>query len=531
MGGAGTPAFRKWDTLQKASSPKKFVVCNADESEVGTFKDREIMKALPHLLVEAMAIAGVTLGADKGYIYVRHEYHEQIEILRQEIKRARGYGAVGPNVFGSHRAFDLEVFVSPGGYVQGEETALLEAIEGRRGQPRNKPWDVGLERGVPAFQGLFGKPTLINNVETFIYVPVILNKGPEWFCSQAVSGCQGLKWVGVGGHVNKPGVFEIPMGTTYREIIEMCGGMLDGLPLKAICPSGPTGGFMPASFADVPLDFQQLGPKGEALNEMAKAGGTAGSAAIVIIAEGTCLVDAALNYTRFYRNESCGKCVPCRVGSQKIVDIIAGVAQGTARDNDLAEIDRLADTLMMTSICGLGQVVPTPIKTVMKHFPQEVEDHLVRKTCPSGICFSNAGRVENVNSAVGKDLAGTGFLPANRPSLLPRRFRGAFGLGVRTRKTRRKNEFRRTHDDELRPGPAGRREDGDADDRRAVGDGAGEDVGARRRPPGRHRHPRAVPQGRPQPRRRLPGLRRHGEGRRRRAGRPRLRRVLHARVS
>lgn len=402
MGGAGTPAFRKWDTVQKSNSTKKYIVCNGDESEVGTFKDREILKALPHLLVEAMAIAGVTLGADKGYIYIRHEYHEAIHILQEEIKRARQFGAVGPNVFDSHRAFDLEVFVSPGGYIQGEETALLEAIEGKRGQPRNKPWDVGLERGVPAFLGLFNKPTLINNVETFIYVPLIVNKGPEHFCSQAVNGCQGLKWIGVGGHVNNPGVHEIPMGLTYREIIELCGGMLDGRPLKAICPSGPTGGFMPASFADVPLDFQQLGPKGEPMNAMAKAGGTAGSAAIVIIAEGTCLVDAALNYTRFYRNESCGKCVPCRVGSQKIVDIIAGVAGGTARPNDLAEIDRLADTLMMTSICGLGQVVPMPMKTVMKHFPQEVEDHRVHRTCPSGICFSGTGKVENTNAAAGK---------------------------------------------------------------------------------------------------------------------------------
>jgi NADH:ubiquinone oxidoreductase subunit F (NADH-binding)/NADH:ubiquinone oxidoreductase subunit E len=402
MGGAGTPAFRKWDTVQKSKSPKKYIVCNGDESEVGTFKDREVLKSLPHLLVEAMTIAGITLGADKGYIYIRHEYHEQIELLRAEIKRARTFGAVGPDVFGSKRAFDLEVFVSPGGYVQGEETALLEAIEGRRGQPRNKPWDVGLERGVPAFLGLWGKPTLINNVETFIYVPVILNKGADWFCKQGVNGCQGLKWIGVGGHVNKPGVHEIPMGLTYREIIDLCGGMLDGRELKAICPSGPTGGFLPASFADVPIDFPSYGPKGDPANAMAKAGGTAGSAAIVIIAEGTCLVDAALNYTRFYRNESCGKCVPCRVGSQKIVDIIAGVAQGTARENDLAEIDRLADTLMMTSICGLGQVVPSPIKSVMKYFFEEVEDHRIRRTCPSGICFSGAGKVENTNSAAGK---------------------------------------------------------------------------------------------------------------------------------
>jgi NADH:ubiquinone oxidoreductase subunit F (NADH-binding)/NADH:ubiquinone oxidoreductase subunit E len=390
MGGAGTPAFRKWDTVQKSKSDKKYIVCNADESEVGTFKDREIMKALPHILVEAMAIAGVACGADQGYIYIRHEYHEQVDLLNGDIRRATELWALGPNVFGSGKPFHLEVFVSPGVYVQGVETALLEALEGRRGQPRNKQWDIGLERGVPAFMGLWGKPTLINNVETFAYVPVILAKGPEWFCNQAVSGCQGLKWVGIGGDVAKPGVFEISMGTTYRQIVEMAGGIAGGRKLKAICPSGPTVGFMPPSFLDVPLDFKQIGPKGEPQNAMAQAGGSAGSASIIVLAEGRCLIDSALNFTRFYRNESCGKCVPCRVGSQKLVDIVAGIQLGTARGTDLDEIERLSHALNMTSICGLGQVVPEPIRTVQKHFPEEVEDHLVRKRCAAGVCFPKA---------------------------------------------------------------------------------------------------------------------------------------------
>ena len=389
MGGAGSPAFRKWDTVQKAKSDKKYIVCNADESEVGTFKDRELLKVLPHLIVEAMAIAGVTAGADKGYCYIRHEYHEQAEAIREEIKRATARGALGPSIFGSNKAFDLELFISPGGYVQGEETALLEAIEGRRGQPRNKERDVGLIRGVPAFTGLFGKPTVINNVETFAYIPAILLKGPQWFLEQGKSGCHGIKWVGIGGHLNAPGVFEVCMGTTYNELIEMAGGMLNGMKLKAICPSGPTGGFLPPSYADVPMDFKIFGPKGDPMNEWAKEGGMAsvGSAAIVVLGEGTCLVDAALNFTRFYRNESCGKCVPCRVGSQKMVDIIAGIAQGTASDHDIAEIDRLADTLDLTSICGLGQVVPSPIRSVLKYFKSEVDDHLLRKRCPAGVCF------------------------------------------------------------------------------------------------------------------------------------------------
>jgi len=407
MGGAGSPAFRKWDTVQKAKTDKKYIVCNADESEVGTFKDREIMRALPHLLVEAMTIAGMTVGSDKGYIYIRHEYHDQVVILRKEIERARSMNAMGDNIFGSGRNFDLEVFVSPGGYVQGEETALLEAIEGRRGQPRNKERDVGLIRGVPAFTGLFGKPTIINNVETFAYIPAILLKGPQWFKDQGKNGCHGLKWVGIGGDVNKPGVFEISMGDTYTDVIKMAGGMRGGLKLKALCPSGPTGGFVPAAFADYPMDFKIWGPKGEPMNDWAKAGGFAavGSAAIVVLAEDRCLVDAALNYTRFYRNESCGKCVPCRVGSQKIVDIIAGITVGTARPSDIAEIDRLSMTLDLTSICGLGQVVSSPFQSVLKYFRQEVDDHLKNKACPSGICFQKiVGAVENTN----KQMSGAG---------------------------------------------------------------------------------------------------------------------------
>jgi NADH:ubiquinone oxidoreductase subunit F (NADH-binding)/NADH:ubiquinone oxidoreductase subunit E len=400
MGGAGSPAFRKWETVFKAKSDKKIIVCNADESEVGTFKDRQIMKLLPHLIVEAMVIAAVTTGADKGYIYIRHEYHEQAAILEKEIARARAMGAIGRNVLNSGKAFELEVFVSPGGYVQGEETALLEAIEGRRGQPRNKERDVGLIRGVPAFTGLFGKPTIINNVETFAYIPSILLKGSDWFKAQGSNGCHGLKWVGIGGDVNEPGVFEVCMGTTYAEIIKKAGGIRGGRTLKAICPSGPTGGFVPASFAEYPMDFKVFGPKGEPMNQWAKAGGFAsvGSAAIIILADDRCLVDAALNFTRFYRNESCGKCVPCRVGSQKIVDIIAGISQGTASDRDIAEIDRLSLTLDLTSICGLGQVVPSPIQSVLKYFRPEVEEHLLKKKCPAGVCFQKTTPVvENTN--------------------------------------------------------------------------------------------------------------------------------------
>lgn len=383
MGGGGFAAHIKWNTVRNQNSTEKYIVCNGDESEVGTFKDREILKLLPHLLVEAMTIAGLVTGATKGYIYIRHEYHEQIHILERELIDARSKNLVGDNILGSGKNFDLQVFVSPGGYVQGEETALLEAIEGKRGQPRNKPIDLGLA-GIPAMNGLWGKPTLINNVETYIYVPVILLKGPEWFVSQGVNGSQGLKWIGVGGHVNKPGVFEVPMGTRYTEALEMAGGVLGGRKLKAFAPSGPSFGFLPAAAAAAAMDFPQYDKEGKPANDIAKVGGTVGSAAIVMFAEGTDMVDAALNFTKFYRNESCGKCVPCRVGSQKLVDIIAGIAAGTARDHDLEEIERLGETMVMTSICGLGQVVAKPIQSVLKHFRSEIEAMVERKVTASG---------------------------------------------------------------------------------------------------------------------------------------------------
>jgi formate dehydrogenase beta subunit len=380
MGGAGTPAFRKWQTVRDGKTAQKYVVCNGDESEVGTFKDREILRLLPHLLVESMTIAGMVTGATKGYVYIRHEYHEQIEIVRKEIQRAVAMNACGDNIFGSGKNFDLEVFVSPGGYVQGEETALLEAIEGKRGQPRNKQWDVGLQLGVPAFKGLFGQPTIINNVETFIYVPLILVKGPEWFLKQGINNCQGLKWIGVGGAVARPGVFEVPLGTTYRQAIDLAGGMAGGKKLKAVCPSGPSFPFLTPDQIDTPMDFSAWDKTGAPANPITKLGTTVGSAAIIVVPEGTDMVDFALNMTKFYRNESCGKCVPCRVGSQKMVDIISGIMAGTAKETDLDQIKQLGDAMNMASICGLGQVVANPISQVLTKWKDEIQAYLRRST-------------------------------------------------------------------------------------------------------------------------------------------------------
>jgi formate dehydrogenase beta subunit len=378
LGGAGFPTESKWQLVRQAPGPEKYIVCNADESEPGTFKDRFILTHIPHLVIEGMILAGLLTGARKGILYIRHEYEEQEKILHEEILRCKREGLVGPSVLGTELEFELELFVSPGGYICGEESALLEAIEGKRAEPRNKP-------PFPVQQGLWNKPTVINNVETFANVPPILVRGVDWYKAQGVGGSFGLKFIGVSGDVVRPGVYEVPMGTPVSELIfREAGGVLGGRKLKAFAPSGPSSGYLPASMADVKLDFKAL----------AEAGSMLGSGALVVCAEGTCMLDMALNATKFFRNESCGKCVPCRVGSQKMVDLLTGWSQGQGSAGDLALIDELSDALRLTSICGLGQVVPAPIASVLKHFKDEVEAHVSRRECPSGICFSGAPSVE-----------------------------------------------------------------------------------------------------------------------------------------
>jgi NADH:ubiquinone oxidoreductase subunit F (NADH-binding)/NADH:ubiquinone oxidoreductase subunit E len=391
MGGAGKPMLRKLKQTTDTPSDKKYVVCNADESEPGTLKDREIMLNLPHCLVEGMTMVALTVGAQQGYIYIRHEYKQQADFLRQEIALAKKAGLLGRNILGSGKSFELEVFVSPGGYIMGEQTALLEAIEGKRGQPRNQMVDMK-ERALPSFQGLWGCPTLVSNVETWTHIPLIVSKGGESYKKMGIRGCEGIKWASVCGDVNKPGVFEIPMGTTYAEMLAMAGGVSKGRKLKAFAPSGPSFPFLPATDAllNSALDFP--GTKGAPHNAVMDEGGSVGSGAIIFLAEGRCMLDSALNFTRFFRNESCGKCVPCRVGSQKMVDLIKELRNGRAKDFDYAQvIDDLADVLKLTSICGLGQVVHKPIQSVIKYWKDEVEDHLRRSICPANVCFSPPG--------------------------------------------------------------------------------------------------------------------------------------------
>jgi NADH:ubiquinone oxidoreductase subunit F (NADH-binding)/NADH:ubiquinone oxidoreductase subunit E len=385
MGGAGFPTSLKWDLVRKQPVTEKYIVCNADESEPGTIKDRFIMTHVPHLLIEGMILAGLVTGAKQGILYIRHEYHLQEEILGEEIRRAYRAGLLGKNILSSGLEFELRVFVSPGGYICGEESALIEAIEGHRAEPRNKP-------PFPGVVGLWQKPTVINNVETFINVPQILARGVEWYKAAGRNGSRGFKFVGVSGHTAKPGIYEVPLGISMREVLfEYAGGVRGGRSLKAFAPSGPSSGYLPASMADVRLDFKAL----------AEAGSMLGSGAIVVCDDTTCMLDMALNAVRFYRNESCGKCVPCRVGSQKMVDLLMRWTQGGLPESqyraDLGLLDELSWAMSQASICGLGQIVPAPIQSVLKHFRAEVDAHVIQGKCPSGICFTAAARAGEAN--------------------------------------------------------------------------------------------------------------------------------------
>ncbi len=370
LGGAGFPTGMKWELVRSQPGPDKYIVCNADESEPGTIKDRHILTNAPHLVIEGIILGGLVAGARRGIIYIRHEYPDQEHILQHEIERCYREGILGSSVMGSDLSFDLEVFVSPGLYICGEESALLEAMEGKRAEPRNKP-------PFPGQQGLWQKPTVINNVETFFFVPVILAHGLEWLKASGRNGSAGVKFVGVSGDVQRPGVFEVPMGTPYRELIEqMAGGVAEGRTFKAFAPSGPAGGYLPASMADLPLDW----------TAMTKAGATVGSGAIVVCDDRACMLDMALNSVRFFRNESCGKCVPCRVGSQKLAEMLGEWTRGRRGPADLALYEELSHAMRQASICGLGQVVPVPIASVLKHFRDEVESH-ANGRCPAGVCF------------------------------------------------------------------------------------------------------------------------------------------------
>ena len=351
MGGAGFPTGRKWDLVRRAEGAPKYVVCNADESEPGTFKDRVILAELPHLMLEGMLLACRVIGARTAIVYLRHEYGPEKRALARAIDEAKRLGVVAAAGVES-----LTIFTSPGGYILGEETALLEALEGRRGEPRNKP-------PFPGTHGLYGKPTLMNNVETFAHVPRILSDGPEAWKARGKNGGEGLKFIALAGDVVRPGVYEVPMGTTVRELIDAHGGgITDGRALMGFLPGGASTAFLPASKAATPLTFEALRAAGSAL----------GSGAVMALAAGRDVLAVAANVVRFFRNESCGKCVPCRVGSEKAVEILDRVVAGTSSPKDLEALPALHETLSLSSICGLGQVALVPAISVLENFPERL---------------------------------------------------------------------------------------------------------------------------------------------------------------
>lgn len=343
MGGAGFPTATKWGFVLKAQGERKYVICNADESEPGTFKDREILATLPHLVWEGMLIAAHVVGASHCIVYIRHEYEPERQRLAAEQQRAEQVAA--------KLGITLEIFVSPGGYIMGEETALLEALEDRRGEPRNKP-------PYPGIEGLDGKPTVINNVETLAMATVICARGADWWQAQGVNGCHGLKFMSVSGDVEVPGVYEVPMGTRVKDLIARAGGMAGGGELVAFLPGGASASFLPGAAANTPLDF----------DKMREAGSNLGSGGFVAVGEGRDLLALGISLTKFFRNESCGKCVPCRVGSEKSVTLLNEVHQKGSQHLPL--LKDLEQTMAQTSICGLGQVVLTPVLSLFKHFPE-----------------------------------------------------------------------------------------------------------------------------------------------------------------
>jgi len=350
MGGAGFPTGNKWELVSQQHGAPKYAICNADESEPGAFKDRQVLAEQPHLVLEGLLLGMVVTGAEEGWVFIRHEYGPEEAVLREELASLREAGLLGEDVLGSGRRLEVDVFTSPGGYILGEESALIECMEGHRGEPRNKP-------PFPGIYGLWGQPTLMNSVETFADVPVIVERGAQWWKSQGVNGAAGVKFFALSGHVERPGVYCLPMGTTLGELVAEAGGVQGGAELLAIQPGGASSNFLGPERLDVPLDFEPL----------MKAGSMLGAGAVVVVAEGADLLAAATNVLRFFRNESCGKCVPCRVGSHKALLLLTAVlARGEGPNLIASELEQLEETTRMTSICGLGQVALGPVMSVLR---------------------------------------------------------------------------------------------------------------------------------------------------------------------
>jgi NADP-reducing hydrogenase subunit HndC len=369
-GGAGFPVGRKWSFVAAAKGSPKYVICNADESEPGTFKDRLILEGDPHSIVESMIISAYAVGANEGFIYIRGEYPIAYDRLEKAIHQAHDYGLLGKNIFNSGFDFELHVHAGAGAYICGEETALIESIEGKRGEPRARP-------PYPPTYGLWGKPTLINNVETLANVPPIIRNGAEWYRQIGTGSSPGTKVYTILGNVNVTGLIEVPMGITMREVINIYAkGMKNNATLKLIQTGGSSGSIVPASLQDTPMDFDSF----------QKAGVSLGSGALLICDESNCVVDLARVLMQFFRFESCGKCTPCRIGTQRSYEILTRITEGTAEHHELDELLRLAHSMDMLSNCGLGQTAGVPVRDILKHFRAEVEAHIRLGVCPVGVC-------------------------------------------------------------------------------------------------------------------------------------------------
>ncbi|MEW6546045.1 MAG: NADH-quinone oxidoreductase subunit NuoF [Bacillota bacterium] len=371
-GGAGFPTGRKWELARREALYPKYVVCNADEGDPGAFMDRSVLEGDPHSVLEGLAIAGYAIGANKGFIYVRAEYPLALSRLEIALRQAYDRGLLGKKLFGTDFDFDVEVRVGAGAFVCGEETALLASLEGRRGMPRFRP-------PFPAQRGFLGRPTVINNVETLANVPLIILEGPEKFASLGTEGSKGTKVFALAGKINLTGLVEVPMGTTLREIIyDIGGGIPGGKRFKAAQTGGPSGGCIPAECLDVPVDYDSLAGLGSIM----------GSGGLIVLDEDTCMVDVARFFLQFTRDESCGKCTPCREGIPQMLAILDRIVAGRGQEGDLEELERLGRFIKLTALCGLGQTAPNPVLSTLRYFRSEYEAHIYRQECPAAVCRS-----------------------------------------------------------------------------------------------------------------------------------------------
>ena len=369
-GGGGFPTGLKWKFAKAPESDVKYVCCNADEGDPGAFMDRSVLEGDPHSVLEAMTIAGYAIGAQQGYIYVRAEYPIAVKRLRVAIGQAREYGLLGDNIMDTGFKFDIDLRLGSGAFVCGEETALLASIEGGRGEPRPRP-------PFPAVKGLFGKPTLLNNVETYANICQIILNGPEWFASMGTEKSKGTKVFALGGKINNTGLVEIPMGTTLREVIyEIGGGIPNGKKFKAAQTGGPSGGCIPAQHLDVPIDYDNL----------ISIGSMMGSGGMIVMDEDNCMVNIAKFFLEFTVDESCGKCPPCRIGTRRMLEMLEKITSGKGEPGDIEKLEKLAYNIKAAALCGLGQTAPNPVLSTIRYFRDEYEAHIYEKRCPAGVC-------------------------------------------------------------------------------------------------------------------------------------------------